>query len=181
MSRVYDSKPWADKTPGVEMILFAPILLQIFPKARFVFIYRRGIENVLSQQRKFSDRAFEDMCSTWAKCMASWRLVRAKLSSAGLEINHQILDDDPHGVAAELVSFLGLEPSYADSLAEFFRTHEVERTRDAHERRRYPLALCDTGWTDQHKHNFSNICDVMMEAYGYSTDNEHFSREPTND
>ena len=58
---------WVDKTPGADMILLAPVLLEIWPNARFIFAKRRGLENLISRRRKFPDRAFEQECRKWGR------------------------------------------------------------------------------------------------------------------
>src|SRR5687767_11132337 len=59
---------WLDKTPGgAPMINACPTLLEIFPEAKFIFCKRRGVENVLSRQRKFPGRSVEAHCEGWAK------------------------------------------------------------------------------------------------------------------
>src|SRR5271169_560307 len=46
--REFGTGPFVDKTPGGEIIVGAPLLKQLFPSAKFIFMKRRGIENVLS-------------------------------------------------------------------------------------------------------------------------------------
>ena len=50
---VFPTRFWLDKTPTVAMVHAAPLMKELWPNARFIFMKRRVIENVLSRLRKF--------------------------------------------------------------------------------------------------------------------------------
>ncbi len=77
-----------DKTPGgPSMVEACPSLLEIFPKATFIFCKRRGIENVLSRQNKFKGRPFERDCNEWAQTMEAWLQTAPLLGQSAIAID----------------------------------------------------------------------------------------------
>jgi len=45
--QLFGSGHWIDKTPSSEMIRLAPTLRELWPNSRFIFMKRRGIENII--------------------------------------------------------------------------------------------------------------------------------------
>ena len=79
---------WVDKTPGgTSMVEACPSLLEIFPRATFIFCKRRGIENVLSRLNKFKGGAFEAHCQGWAQTMETWLQVAPLLGQSAIEVD----------------------------------------------------------------------------------------------
>lgn len=158
---------WCDKSPmGSEMVLLCPLLLEPFPRARFVFCKRRGIENILSARRKFSDFDFVSACHVWARTMRAWQHVRARLGECGLEVDQRDMALCPQQTAQTLRAFLGLSESETQGVAASLCRRGVEQTRAAQDERY--LSLQETGWSTEERARFESICRPMMEAFGYS-------------
>jgi len=162
--KAYGSKSFVDKTPGPEAIRAAPSVKARIPSAKFIFMKRRGIENVQSQLRRFAGCSFEVACSTWARPMRRWLEVRETLSPNCMEIDQADLDRDPATVAARLCDFIGRGDPKA--VEKFLRERFPEKTK-AGDYGDY-VALGNTGWDDTQMQMFSDICGEMMEAYGYA-------------
>jgi len=47
----FSSAHWVDKTPNLDIVRSADILYRIWPEAKFIYMKRRGIENVMSRLR----------------------------------------------------------------------------------------------------------------------------------
>src|SRR2546430_17539144 len=77
--QLHPTDNFVDKTPGWPMLKALPALLVVWPNLRVVFTKRRGIENVLSRQRKFPDGVFESHCRDWAAAMETWLAVHAEI------------------------------------------------------------------------------------------------------
>ena len=105
---LYPTLRWLDKTPTVEMVRASVLMQELWPNARFIFMKRRVIENVLSRRRKFPEDSTERHYSDWAAVMTAWLAVREKLGTAALEIEHRQLVLDPIAVATSIASFLEL-------------------------------------------------------------------------
>lgn len=50
---LHKEKIWVDKTPDPRMIKCVPRLKRAWPNAKFIFVKRRGIENLESRIKKF--------------------------------------------------------------------------------------------------------------------------------
>lgn len=161
----FPSGRWLDKTPRSNMIAAAPLLLSIWPGARFVFCKRRGIDNVASRLRRMPETTFEDHCHDWALCMSNWLAVRDRLNCACIEVEHLTLAAQPAAVVDALTPFLSLEPSEAKRMAEALSSHRHERSSADPT---CTLDLDETRWADGEKSAFRRICGPMMHQYGYS-------------
>jgi hypothetical protein len=164
---------WLDKTPRREMILCAPLLQEIWPQARFVFMKRRGIENVASRLRKFPEISFADHCRDWSEVMGSWRTVRATLGDAALEIEQLEIATDPASVVDRLATFLELSGTHAARLT---RTLSVERPERTADRFGGVLDLDGMDWSTDAKLIFEDMCTLEMNAYGYSVDMKYYAK-----
>src|SRR5579862_3817835 len=95
-TQLFPAPRWLDKTPTVEMVRASVLMRELWPNARFLFMKRRVIENVLSRQRKFPHDTTESHYSDWAAVMTAWLGARDSLGSATLEIDHRQLIVEPH-------------------------------------------------------------------------------------
>jgi hypothetical protein len=163
---IMGSGRWLDKTPGgAEMVRTCPIFLRMFPHSRFVFCKRRGIENVLSRQRKFPQIEFEKHCQPWAGTMETWLRVREKLGEHAVEVDQRSMAVDPDGVARMLAAFLPLSAEEAEGFRAVLAGSRLEQTRPIDDE--LPVALSATGWSPHEMHVFERICGPMMETYEY--------------
>lgn len=159
--------PWMDKTPGEPMIRSAVLLRRIWPDSFFIFTKRRGIENVLSRERKFSSHAFEFHCKQWAACMAAWKDVSAELGDGCLEVDQLDLAENPAAVARDLAAGLELPEGSVAELETVFRTVHPE---DSGGQSRARTTLADTGWDSARQEIYRSVCGGIAEAYGYTLD-----------
>jgi len=156
---------WVDKTPEHEMVRDLPVLLELFPAARVVFARRRGIENVLSRQRKFPRIPFTDHCWGWAATMAAWLRVRDALGDRALEVEQRTLSERPGAVLEDLVAFLGLGPESERSMVVALEGRRPEASRGSVDD--WPVELEATPWSPEQRAAFQEICGPMMAAFGY--------------
>ena len=161
---------WIDKTPGVKMIKAIPMLSKIFPDAKFIFMKRRGIENVMSKQRRFKKQPLQIACSEWADSMRAWTYVRKAVQGRYIEIDQQAMAISPNEVALQLCTFLGSDNTLTQKAAYFLENARSEQTSQGVQAR--TLALCDTGWNDEEQSLFIETCAAMMVSYGYSFESE---------
>src|SRR4029077_6304744 len=113
VSDLYPTPRWLDKTPTVEMVRAAVLMKELWPNARFIFMKRRVVENLLSRRRKFPDGTTDSHYSDWAAVMTAWLAVREQLGNAALEIDHRQLVLNPEAVSFSISAFLGLPSSAA--------------------------------------------------------------------
>ncbi len=173
-SDLFPSIRWLDKTPTVEMVRASVLMKELWPNARFIFMRRRVIENVLSRQRKFPQDSTEHHYSDWVAVMTAWLAVRERLGNAVLEIEHRQLVLDPDAVASSIASFLQLPDPAAARLRRYVNKSRPEQT-DENFGAIYSL---DSLGLDEHEaQRMTAACDPVMYALGYSYDESYFTHE----
>jgi hypothetical protein len=163
---------WLDKTPSVEMVQAAPIMRELWPNAKFVFMKRRVIENVISRRRKFSADLTREHFLDWAAVMSAWLQVRDSLAGSAIEIEHRQLVLDPDGTIASIAAFLEMPAESAERLRRFVNDQQPERT-DTNFGATYQLS--DLGLDELEEQQMITACGPLMAAYGYSFDRGYYS------
>jgi hypothetical protein len=164
---------WIDKTPTIEMVRAAPLMREIWPNARFIFIKRRVIENVISRLRKFPQDSLEEHYMDWHGVMQAWLDVRHALKDVSIEVDHLDLARMPADVSSKLSGFLGLTGDQAQKLADSLAGDRPEQTSDnfaaVH-------TLEDLNLADEERERLINQCNPVMAALGYDYSANYFSR-----
>jgi hypothetical protein len=163
-SDLFPTPHWLDKTPTVEAVRASVLLRELWPNARFIFMKRRVIENVLSRRRKFPDGTTESHYCDWAAVMTAWLAVRGELGSAALEIDHRQLVLDPQHVAASIGAFLELPEAAAARFSRYLSTCRPQQT-DEHFGSTYSLEHLDLN--EDEARRLIAVCDPVMSAFGY--------------
>ncbi len=167
---------WFDKTGNPEMIEAIPILLCLWPGARFIFAKRRAIENIVSRLRKFPSLNFEYHCADWARNMSTWRRIKEKIPGIKcIEIDQHDIGQVPEGAASALAAFLELPMPLQVKIADVFFRDRPQQTEHGTATR--ILTLDGTGWSTEQKQIFHKHCDEPMAAYGYTEDQQYWSIE----
>jgi hypothetical protein len=138
-----------DKTPGPQMIEFAPALARRLPDSRFLYLYRNGVANVDSRLRKFPTVPFELHCIEWSNCILHWLDGRRSIDPARyLELSLESLVEDPQRAATAIARLLetSIDPSRVGAVP------HLERTR----------AGGSLAWSDARKRTFRTICGAAM-------------------
>jgi hypothetical protein len=166
----YTTPFWVDKTPSLRMVRSVPILAHTWPNGRFIFMKRRGLENVMSRLRKFPTARFDGSCRRWASIMGEWRTVRASVSRRFLEIDQRTLLDEPGTTAERVGALLNLGDTEVETLAAQLRALRPEVTDPT---ARVLDDVSQTGWSPEQISLFRDICGTEMEAYGYTYDSRY--------
>lgn len=156
---------WLDKTPGGRMVRAAPFLADCFPRARFLYCIRRGIENIISRQRKFADVPFENQCIVWADAVQAWLEVKDALGDRGLVVRQHDLVRRPEEVAVSIRDVIGLSAAEGEAIARSFVESRPEQT--GFNQNRF-TALDETPWTEEQRATFVEKCGAEMELMGFS-------------
>jgi hypothetical protein len=168
----YAGQAWFDKTGNPEMIEAIPILLSLWPNARFVFAKRRAIENIVSRLRKFPSLNFEYHCADWARNMSTWRRITQNNPKIKyIEIDQHDLGQVPEGAAAALATFLELPISIQMKMEAMFRRDRPQETEHGTATR--ILTFESAGWSAEQQQIFRRHCDEQMAAYGYLGDQKY--------
>ena len=169
--RLFPNGYWLDKTPRTPMISASPLLLKTWPNARFIYMKRRGIENIISRLRKFPNISFEEHCIEWAESLREWHRIHLLLSGHTLELDQLFIAREPSTAVLHIKRFLDLDNDEHQRL-EAALTHErPERTA-----KQFGgiVSLSDTGWTPIQQEIFRCRCGDMMRLYGYSEEASYF-------
>jgi len=172
MAHMFPTCRWIDKTPRPEMIAAARLMQEMWPNARFVFMKRRGIENVISRLSKFPQLSFDDHCHDWAKSMSAWLSVRDLLGAAAIEIEQIAIAKAPQRAALAIGEFLDIPEDATNQLCRSLMEDLPERTSDSHA---LSVDLTTIGWTTYQIAQFRRICGAMMAAYGYGYTSNYFA------
>lgn len=170
---VQSGEPWIDKTPGTDMYFAAPYIREFWPKAKFIFAKRRGIENIVSRMKKFPEAPFAHHCEDWVSTMSGWRALR-DTGLDHIEIDQMDIARKPEMVAERLGDFLNLPESAIDAIArEMTHSHPEAASADSPQK---VYSLNSTNWTEDEIATFRAACAAEMDAFGY-TEDETYRRE----
>jgi len=171
-SEMFPTGKWIEKTPRPEMIAAARLMQELWPNARFIFMKRRGIENVISRLVKFPQTSFHDHCQDWTNSMNAWLSVRDLLKTAALEVEQLAVARSPERVATLVTQFLEMPKDATARLAWSLKNDWPESTST----NRRPMAnIAKVGWSDKQVIEFRSICGAMMAAFGYGYGEEYFA------
>lgn len=161
---------WYDKSPesfqNAPVVRSCPTVLRIFPKARFIFCLRRGIEQVMSCLRKFPRTNFRAWCHVWRDAAQAWGEVRDELGDRAIVVHQHEMAMRPDVVAERIQGLLGLAPSRREAMEGVFRGARVEQTQFAQDSRF--IGIDETPWTPQQREIFVETCGGVMAAAGFS-------------
>lgn len=160
---LHGSASFLDKTPAEPMVAAAPFLAGVFPDAKFIYLQRNGVSNLLSRMEKFGGD-FTGHCLGWAGTVRRWREIRDLLPRY-LELRQEDMLEEPAEVSRRVADFLGL-PEIAGALGQSLEHVDFERTGSGIGRTR----LAETGWSDSRIAEFRRICGPVMEECGDQLD-----------
>jgi len=108
-----DRVDFIDKTPDLQQVLTVPVLSQLFPTAKFIYLYRQPVEAVRSNLATWPE-VLEGKSSSvtkrWVECMKAWRAVRCKIPQDNfLEIFQPEMRENPSAVMLEVAELLSLD------------------------------------------------------------------------
>jgi len=166
----YTTPYWFDKTPTHQMVASVPILAEAWPNARFIFMKRRGLENMCSWLRKFNRQDFSIGCQNWALAMSTWRMVRESVPHKFVELDQHSLLEDAEESAAGVGRLLRLNALEVEAFAAALRRARPEVTDPS---ARIFSDVSELGWPAERLNLFRDLCGAEMEAYGYTYDTEY--------
>lgn len=166
---------WFDKSGNADMIRAIPTLRRLWPESIFIFAKRRAIENVVSRLKKFPAHDFDYHCIDWAKNMACWRDIRAKLpADAYLEVDQQDLIRSTEEIASKIGRFLGLPDEQMIRIVKTFTSFRPQETTKGSAAMTY--SIDSLGWPAAQMEIFRKHCGAEMREYGYSEDTAYYRK-----
>ncbi len=167
---LYPVERWLDKTPRPQSINCAPLFKELWPRSKFVFSKRRGLENIRSRLIKFPGISFLDHCKDWAVSMNAWLYVRHILGDSAIEIDQFDLICDPVGSAHRIGQHVVLSEQGLSLFASSLINERPERTTS---RLAVAVTRGDLGWSDDQHKIFDEICGALMDKYEYTYDKRY--------
>jgi hypothetical protein len=168
---------WIDKTPDNDVLPAVEYIQFAWPSAKFIFMKRRAIENILSRLRKFPNMTFERQCIAWAKIMQDTLRAKSALNpSSYIEIDQYDIAKHPEQVANRIGIFLNLsmgdikkmQSVFAHQRPEFTGGNEIDNP-----------SFDDLAWTSEEKAFFMQTCGPLMKTYGWSFDHAYYATPST--
>ena len=166
---------WLDKTPTAEMVRVAPLMQQIWPNARFIFLRRRVVENILSRKRKFPQNTLENHYLDWVDVLSAWHGVRTSLGSAALELDQLEMALEPVVVAGKIAAFLKMPAQEAREFTEFLASERPEQTSAAVG---MVSTIDDLQLAPDVLRELRKACDPVMKLYGYGYHATYYEDRP---
>jgi hypothetical protein len=146
-------------------------LLRLYPKIRFLYIYRNGcsVVNSMSHFGQMKKREFESNCEIWARHVEKYEYLLG-LDEA-LVVRQEDLLEDPGTLFDQVQTFLGLDQD--DRLAEYCRSTLVHPLNDPTKEgidaleilKARPVPYAD--WSREQRLVFKSICGPGMHKLGY--------------
>jgi hypothetical protein len=175
--RFYNNQPIVDKTPGIKMIECLPLLFKVFPQAKVIYCQRRGIENISSRIRKFTNVPFEGHCKQWKRTVLLWQKMKLSISDGVghsqwcLQIEQFDLASNPQKIVKELLTFLGMPLNKEKTLNAYLERNTPQKTSLGPE---HVLSFQSIDWTEEQKEIFLFHCETLMRSIGYSLDDSYY-------
>ena len=168
---LYPTGKWIEKTPNSNIIYVAPILKEIWPNSKFVYLQRRAIENLLSRRKKFQNTFVQD-CTEWAECAKAWFTVKDVLGDNAITLEQYHMARDVHQFVSDLAGFLGLTDVEQKRIEIFLSANKPQQTCED-----VAASKCleDLGLSEEELHTFKEICGQYMDLCGYSYDAAYFN------
>lgn len=165
---------WIDKTPNLEFLYSVKLLSETLPKAKFIILKRRPIENIESRLRKFShtDMTFEQHCLYWLEIMEKISEIQKSISSDKfIVIDQYDISQNPSKVAQDLGVFLNLNFNQVEKVKNVFLKTRPESTGGTEEEIR---SLEEMPWTDEQKEHFLSTCGNVSEKFGWTLGKDYY-------
>jgi hypothetical protein len=177
MKAAYPTGRWIDKTPSSAMVRAAPLMREIWPSAKFIFLKRRVIENVASRRRKFPHETLENHYRDWADVLSAWLSVRDLLGDSAMEVEQFEIAHRPKEEAMRIANFLEMPSAASLAFSRAIASDQPERTSAEFGQ----VESIDTlNLTTEEKRKLMLICDPVMIAFGYGYGTEYYRFEPAN-
>lgn len=169
--RICPEGTWLDKSPGSAMIEAVPYLSSAWPRARYIFAKRRGIENLISRLKKFPHVSFERHCIMWAECMEAWLKVRETVQDSSIEIDQRDIALYPERTAMRIGKLLKLDSGQVSRLQSSFTIKRPQSTGGQESEE--ALDIRESGWTVEQLECFRKHCGEVSIRFGYTETSDY--------
>jgi len=171
---IYPQKRWVDKTADVGLVYAMPQIMNLWPKAKCIFMKRRPIENILSRQKKFAAAPFYVHIRQWCGVMEAWDERKKMMNKDSyIEIDQYEIATNPTAVAERVQLFLDLSEDEKEKIEKYFKKNRPEFTGGDEN---VVKSLEEIDWSDEDKELFMERCVPIMKVHGWSLGKEYYSK-----
>ncbi|GAB4178084.1 MAG: hypothetical protein OHK0026_06510 [Rhodocyclaceae bacterium] len=161
---------WCTKTFPSEKV--AKGLMRLYPRAKFIWILRNGVNVVHSRTKfpEFRDLDFSEHCRSWADLIVRFGYL-LELREA-VVVRQEDFADDPDGVFRRIFDLIGVP--YHEASTNFSRTTLVHPLADESTTRGVDVRKTlkerppvHAEWSSEQRETFTRICAHAMQLAGY--------------
>jgi Sulfotransferase family len=139
----------------------------LFPKAKFIFIFRNGIDQIASSQKRWKNGSFEQHCKDWENNFQYYEYMFDNPNC--VIVRHEELVENPESVMRSIYNLLGI--SEDNRPAQFLKNAKVNTTNPT-QATSIKSYLSDKipayqTWTEQERKTFVDICGKTMSKLSY--------------
>jgi hypothetical protein len=150
---------YLDKTPNILPLHYAKLIEASLEGTRFIFCRRRGIDNVVSKQRKWASVPFREHCTEWRDINERWDQIKGELTSPFLEVDFHEMFATPELLSSRIGEFLEIPE---DEQIRFLKSLNGSQPTTPPWQ-----ALSEVGWTEDQKATFLATCQPLMTRCNY--------------
>lgn len=148
-------------------------LLWLYPEARFIYLFRDGLEVVASMSKfdTFAQMSFEQRCRFWSQRVFQYEYLRAHDRS--ISISFQDFVDDNQGVFERIFDHLQVDHNPEPAR---FASSTLVHPLDEPTRKSNPKQVLrqrhrqHKDWSREQQDTFREICGEAMQLLGYDMD-----------
>jgi len=118
---------WIEKTPDIRQITAIKQYSEMFPNAKYIFMYRDPVSCILSNIRRWSlsSQLITSTAERWVESMKEWRNNRKYIRASYIEVFQNNLRNNLEEEIKKLSNFLNLSDIEKESLYTFFSENEI--------------------------------------------------------
>jgi hypothetical protein len=157
---------WVDNSPTIEGVMVVPLLGQVYPQAKFIFLHRHPLRSVLSYLQDNPNDSVELAGMMWVLAMRAWYQVRKSLTpDRFLEIGLADLVLRTEHVSERLSPFLGLTEAQARAVQDAVASRRAKYAEGPESPA--DLYLAETGWPEVVQAWFREVGETTARYWGY--------------
>lgn len=143
-----DSTRWIDKTPDIHQIAAVPMLVQLYPDARFVYLYRAPLSavrsNIATWPSLLTGKELE-IAQRWVNCARAWRTSRTAIPEGNwIDLHQADMLKDASGTSAALAALFLLSEKDRAAIEAFLSANKrVNRPVEPSASKRYDETRVD--------------------------------------
>jgi len=132
ISDAHDDDFWIEKTPDLRQVQSIPEYVDLFERAKYIFMYRDPYSCIASNLQTWSldEKMLCDIAQRWVDTMKEWRIQKQLIAGNYLEVYQNRLRASPQNVINELGVFLSLSESEKNRIIDYIKCNEINSSKN---------------------------------------------------